>query len=121
MIAGFSSLVRVRTKAEYTCVFSRRQRFYGRFCVLYYRANELNHFRLGVIISKRNVRHAVLRNRFKRQARETFRLQQRDLPALDIVIVAKSGAGQASKGELRQCLKELTKQLIRQCKASASG
>ena len=120
MLQGFSKKCRLRTKAEYQRVFTRRKRLFGRFCVLYYQRNELGCPRLGIIVSKHNVRHAVLRNRLKRQVRELFRLIQKDLPAVDIVIIAKSGAGQASKRELQQCLKELMKQLVRQCKASLS-
>jgi RNase P protein component len=44
------------------------------------------HSRLGLIIPKRLVRRAVMRNAIKRQAREAFRHLSDDLPAADIVL-----------------------------------
>ena len=41
--------------------------------------------RLGLVISKRVLRRSVDRNRVRRWARETFRLRQHRLPAVDIV------------------------------------
>lgn len=39
----------------------------------------------------KNIRLAVHRNRVKRQARETFRHQSMDLPAVDIIFLARRG------------------------------
>ena len=41
--------------------------------------------RLGLIVAKRFLRRATLRNRAKRCIREAFRMRQ-DIPALDIVV-----------------------------------
>jgi len=112
MLNGFSSELRIRTKAQFQHVFRKRQRLFGQCCILYYRRNSVKHPRFGVIVSKRNVRKAVARNRFKRLAREAFRTQQNNLSAVDIVIIAKSGAGEKTKQELRRCLDQLLKQLI---------
>lgn len=49
------------------------------------------HPRLGLIFSKKNVRRAVDRNRFKRIARESIRLRQHKLPSVDIVLLARRG------------------------------
>lgn len=114
MLNAFSPQARIRTKDQFQRVFSKRQRLFGQFCVLYYRGNTVKHPRLGVIVSKRNVRKAVARNRFKRVAREAFRTLQQSLPAMDIVIIAKQGAGEKTKQELQRCLNQLLKQLIAQ-------
>ncbi|WP_084332632.1 ribonuclease P protein component [Marinobacterium jannaschii] len=53
--------------------------------------NGLDHPRLGFVISKKNVRRAVQRNRVRRIIRESFRLNQHDLPPVDIVILARKG------------------------------
>ncbi len=58
--------------------------------------NDLPHCRLGLSISRR-VGNAVVRSRLKRMLRESFRLEQHDLPATlgtgyDLVIVARAHA-----------------------------
>lgn len=60
--------------------------------------NRLQTARLGLVISKKNVKRAVQRNRIKRQIRERFRqFPQRegpelDLSGLDIIVLARKGA-----------------------------
>lgn len=50
--------------------------------------------RLGLIVAKKNVRNAVDRNRIKRLARESFRLNQHQIPDYDIVLLARRGSSQ---------------------------
>jgi ribonuclease P protein component len=58
---------------------------------MYGAANELNHPRLGLTVSRR-VGGAVWRNVWKRAIREAFRLAQRDLPACDLVCIPQRDA-----------------------------
>ena len=51
------------------------------------RKNELAFARLGLTISKRNVKLAVQRNLIKRIARESFRQLASQLPNLDLVLM----------------------------------
>jgi len=53
--------------------------------------NDLNHPRLGMVVAKKNIRHAVARNRVKRVVRETFRSYQHELGAVDIIFLARKG------------------------------
>ncbi|MDE5285840.1 MAG: ribonuclease P protein component, partial [Buchnera aphidicola] len=53
------------------------------------RLNLLEHPRLGLSISRKNIRHAYKRNIIKRLIRETFRLIQNKLIAMDFVVIAK--------------------------------
>lgn len=71
------------------------------------RANAMDHARLGLAISARAVPRATDRNRLKRQARESFRRHRAGLPALDIVVLARSGAGAAPRAELGSAFERL--------------
>lgn len=60
--------------------------------------------RLGLALAKKKLRLAVQRNRVRRIVREAFRVQRYRLPDVDIVVVARSEAGQATRQELRKDL-----------------
>ena len=47
--------------------------------------------RLGMLVSKREARSAVVRNRIKRRIREAFRLEQERLGALDLLVRPPQG------------------------------
>ena len=51
-----------------------------------YRLNEANMPRLGLIVSKKTAKLAVQRNYMRRVLRELFRLNQPQLPIIDLVI-----------------------------------
>lgn len=67
--------------------------------------------RLGFAVSARSVPRAVDRNHIKRQARESFRQRRAQLPLVDIVILARPGAGKTPARELRAVLDRLWKKL----------
>ena len=76
-----------------------------------------NNPRLGLTISKRNVKHAAARNRIKRLSRESFRHHATQLPNLDIVLLARPGAAQLTNSELRQCIDSLWPQLAKRAQS----
>lgn len=63
--------------------------------------------RLGLAIGARAARSAVCRNRLKRLIRESFRMHRRELPAVDIVVIARAAAAEASNRELFASLARL--------------
>ncbi|HXF29636.1 MAG TPA: ribonuclease P protein component [Chlamydiales bacterium] len=69
----------------------KHQTFYGHILVVHWkknipaRGNSVGRHRLGITISKK-FGNAVERNRFKRLVREGFRLTQKPVGGLDIVV-----------------------------------
>lgn len=73
--------------------------------------------RLGFVVAKRKVRRAHERNRIKRLARESFRLNQAQLPALDIILMAKADALSLSNAELHDQLRKAWRALAKKAQS----
>lgn len=88
-------------------MLKRGRRVQEKFLTLTVLAGAAEEPRLGLAISARAVPRAVGRNRIKRLARETFRAQRGELPAADLVLQARNGAGAVEPAELRAALERL--------------
>jgi ribonuclease P protein component len=77
--------------------------------------NHLGHPRLGLAISKKNVRRAVKRNLVKRQLRESFRLHQAIIGDFDVVVLAKSGIDLLTRHELREQIDDCWRKIAKKC------
>lgn len=77
-----------------------------------YRGNELGHARLGLAISKRVSKRAVERNRIKRLLRESFRRIRHQLPAVDLMVMAREQAAGQPGPQLLAELDGLWKKLL---------
>mgnify|MGYP001549969114 FL=1 len=71
--------------------------------------------RLGLAVGVRTIGNAVKRNRVKRLVREYFRTTWRELPAVDLVVNARSPAGQATWPEVAASLGEHWHKVRRSC------
>jgi ribonuclease P protein component len=89
----------------------------GSFAV-FVRSNDGEFPRLGLPIAARVIGNAVRRNTIKRVVRESFRLHQHELPAVDIVVNARSGARDADNAALVRSLEKHWRAVIKQCAAS---
>ena len=67
--------------------------------------------RLGLAISKKQVRRAVDRNRLKRLAREVFRIHRSQLACVDVVVMARQAATVADNASLRRSLERHLRQV----------
>jgi ribonuclease P protein component len=71
--------------------------------------------RLGIAVSRRVSSKAAIRNRIKRQIRESFRLHQAMLEGFDIVVTAQPPAAAAANTALAGSLRTHWKRLANRC------
>lgn len=86
---AFKRELRLLTPSEFTFVFQKNQRYSTKYLTILGRFNTLGHSRVGITVAKKNIKHAHERNRIKRLTRESFRLHQHLLPAMDFVVIVK--------------------------------
>jgi ribonuclease P protein component len=106
---------RLRRPVEFKRAYATGKRFTNEFFTANAQANDLAWPRLGMSIAARNLRRAVDRNRVRRLIRESFRMHQQDLPALDIVIGARSAVIAADRASLRSALDKLWLKIAASC------
>ncbi|MHC9511917.1 ribonuclease P protein component [Kangiella sp. M94] len=111
--AGFSTSLRLLTAEDYKRVFTNPVKIVCPPYTLLAIPNQKTYPRLGLIVAKKNVRRAVDRNRIKRLARESFRLNQQRLPNYDIVLLARRGSSQLVNEVLFEHLEQLWNRLQR--------
>jgi ribonuclease P protein component len=97
----------MRKPAEFQAALGAGRRLHEPPLTAAVSANGIAHARLGLAIAARAVPRAVDRNRIKRQARETFRRRAAELPAVDVVILARPAAARAPAPVLRLALERL--------------
>ena len=115
--AGFPPSVRLKTPAEFNRVFRHGRCSNDAWFRVYARPNRQS-ARLGMSVARAAVAGAVARNRVKRQIRASFQIRRAELPAVDIVVQAKTAATGASNRELRSSLDWHWQELTKQCAAS---
>ncbi|MCI0509464.1 MULTISPECIES: ribonuclease P protein component [Chromohalobacter] len=109
---GFSRRLRLLTAGDYQHVFAHASfKVHGKGLLMLARPNALGSPRVGLVFSKKNVRRAVDRNRLKRLVRESFRLQQQRLPAVDIIVLARRGAHELDNDTLHRQLHGMWRRL----------
>lgn len=102
---GFPRQLRLLNSADFRTVFDRVDvKAPSEHCLMLARRNEHDAPRIGFILSKKNIKHAVQRNRVKRFTRDYLRLHQHELPALDIVFMGRKGIDQLTDEQLHKLL-----------------
>jgi len=106
---------RLRRKSDFEVAYARGRRIGNGFFAVTAKPNDIGGPRLGLAVSLKSAGNSVERNRLRRTIRESFRLHQYDLPAVDLVVSARGRARGASGAELRASLLELWKKVAEQC------
>lgn len=109
---------RLRSKLQFDAIYARGRRIDDRLFGLRVSPNGLAHARLGLAVAVKTAGNAVARNRLRRLVRESFRLNQSRLPAVDIVVGAKFPAREASSASLRASLATLWQRVASSCATS---
>ena len=109
---------RLRSKPQFDAVYASGRRIDDRFFALRVKPNGLEHPRVGLAVAVKTAGNAVRRNRLRRLVRESFRLAQAGLPAVDIVVAAKFAAAEAPGASLRASLATLWQRVASTCATS---
>ena len=103
----FSRSDRLISKHDFQAVFAKPTKITRKHFVALSCPNLFGHARLGISISKQNVKRAVDRNRLRRIVRESFRHHKNTLKKLDIVLILRSECTPLSKKALREIIDSL--------------
>ncbi|HKV65224.1 MAG TPA: ribonuclease P protein component [Rhodanobacteraceae bacterium] len=98
-MAGLPPAARLRRATDFVALRDGA-RWQGRHFLLRWRTAPEGTTRLGLAVSRKVSKRAVERNRIKRVVREAFRAEREELPALDILVVARTSAAGTPNPEL---------------------
>ncbi|MCG8427926.1 MAG: ribonuclease P protein component [Chromatiales bacterium] len=112
--ACFPKTVRLNGAADFSQVFSKPQRSVDSYFTILFRRNNSGLARLGLAIAKKNLKRAVDRNLVKRIIRESFRVHQRELAGLDIVVLSRKGMSLKERAALHASLEKHWSRLAKQ-------
>jgi len=114
----FGAELRLRSKLQFDALYAGGKRIDDRFFGLRVKPNGLAHPRIGLAVAVKTAGGGVARNRARRLIRESFRLAQHELPAVDIVVAAKFPAREAPAATLRASLATLWQRVATTCASS---
>jgi ribonuclease P protein component len=110
--ATFRPHERLKSPEDFRRAFDRRRFQSDLVLVVYGVENGRDYSRLGISVSRKKVRAAAARNRFKRLVREAFRLSKSELPSgIDLVVLPR--AGKVSFAAVRRSLIALSGDVAR--------
>lgn len=117
----FGRELRLLTPGQFDNVFQQPFRVSSPLFTILAKSNNLSHPRLGLTVAKKRAKLAVQRNRIKRCARNSFRLHQHLLPAVDLVLMIKGDISNTENSELQKQLEKLWQKIVRQHTALQSA
>ena len=94
---------------DFQNVYKNGKSYADKYLVMYVLENNTSRNRLGISASKK-VGNSVVRHRFTRLVRESYRLHENIFNSgLDIVVVARKSAALAEYGQIEEALLHLSK------------
>ena len=116
---AFSKSLRLLNASDYQSVFDDAPfRASHKHILILARPGSSESPRLGLVIAKKNIRHAVQRNRIKRIARETFRHQQDNLAGIDAIVLARRDLDQLDNKALHKLFNQQWQRIIKKANKS---
>jgi ribonuclease P protein component len=113
----FKRSSRLRKAHEFKAVKDAGIRIRDRYLIINAKKNHLNYPRIGIIASKKSIPKAVRRNQVRRLIKEWFRMRQKTLPSMDIVVIIAQASRDQQSQVLRECLEKLVQKLTNHCKS----
>ena len=107
----FSKKLRIKDSVSYRQVIQENKRFFTKHLIVYYRAHQVEYSRMGVIVSKKVSKRAVVRNRVKRTTREWFRLNQHQNQGLEFSCDCQKERSKGSKCRITNMFKRSNKKI----------
>ena len=107
----YAKAARLRRRREFLRVQQRGRRLYAGEVLVLALEGAGDRPRIGITVSSK-IANAVARNRVKRWVREAFRAVQAELPAVDLVVVARRGAPEMGLEGARRALAAAREKLL---------
>lgn len=112
---------RVRLSGDFKRLYASGQRLGNACFTAVVLANGAGAPRLGLSVAARMLKRAVERNRVRRVIRESFRIHQHRLPAVDIVVGVRNPVREANNSQLRESLERLWQKISIACERSSAS
>ena len=112
---------RLLKAGDFAALRGKSKRISVRHFLAEFSPNEQATCRLGQAVSRRVSKRAVDRNRIKRLVRDSYRQVRLQLPAIDILLIARTSAVQTPAATLREDLSILWAKLAALKASAANG
>jgi len=102
---------RLLRPSDFAALRGNSQRIATGCFIAEHRRNEQSMARLGIAVSRRVDKRAVVRNRIRRVIRESFRLHRAGLPAADILVIVRVQSAEVANAQLRADIETIWRRL----------
>lgn len=110
-MAGLPPAARLHRASDYAALRGASGRLQTHYFALRWTPSSRSLCRLGMAVSRKVSKRAVERNRIKRTVRESFRAVRSGLPALDVLVIARTASTNVTNPLLRADLAQSWRKL----------